>query len=95
MQQAIELTLPISGKTATLRRPTAHDMVQADQLAGPDAGYMTLRIAVLSRIATIDGRVLPFEDFQDLDLEDITAMNQRDFPQEPPPSPPEMQQTGY
>jgi hypothetical protein len=70
-------------------------MVQADRLAGPDAGDITFRTALLSRIATIGGAVLPFEDFQDLDLEDIMAMVQRDFSSEPPASPPEMQQPTY
>jgi len=50
---------------------------------------------MLSRIATIDGRILPFEDFQELDLEDITEMMERDFPSEPKPSPPEPSQTEY
>jgi len=92
MQQAIEMTLPISGKNATIRRPTGHDMVEADRLAGPNAGQLTLQMALLSRVSSIDGNRLPFEDFQELDLEDITAMMQRDFSPSPPPSPPETQQ---
>jgi len=90
MQQAIELTLPISGKTAVIRRPIGRDMVEADQLAGPNAGQLTLQIALLSRVCSIAGKTLPFPDFQELDLEDITEMIARDFPSEPKPSPPEM-----
>jgi len=95
MQQAIELTLPISGKTATIHRPTGRDLVQADRLAGAEAGQITVQIALLSRVATIDGKVLPFEDFQDLDADDIMAMVKRDFPSVPKPSPPEMPQPEY
>ena len=94
-QQAIELTLPISGKTAIIRRPIGRDMVEADRLAGPKANELTLKIALMSRIATIGGRVLPFEDFQEFDLEDITEMLERDFPSAPKPSPPEMPQPEY
>jgi len=70
-------------------------MVEADRLAGPDAGQMAVQIALLSRVASIDGKVLPFEDFQDLDADDIIAMVKRDFSPSPPPSPPEPSQTEY
>jgi hypothetical protein len=88
MNQATELTLPISGKTATIRRPTGRDIIQAERLAGSDAGPLTLQVAILSRVASIDGRTLPFEDFQDLDMEDIQAMLKVDFTKGPPPGPP-------
>jgi hypothetical protein len=85
-----EIALPISGKKAVLRRATGRDMVEADRLAGRDAGDYTVRMAMLSRLASVDGRVLPFEDFQDLDMEDITAMMSLDFPTEPKAGPPGM-----
>jgi hypothetical protein len=66
-------------------------MVEAERLAGKDAGEIAAVLALLSRIATIDGRVLPFEDLQDLDMEDLTAMNV-DFSQEPRPAPPGAQE---
>jgi hypothetical protein len=84
----IELTLPISGKTATIRRPTGRDIIQAERLAGSDAGPLTLQVAILSRVASIDGRTLPYEDFQDFDFRDIEAMVHTDFTEAPPATSP-------
>jgi len=75
-----EMELPISGKHVTMRRATGRDLVQAEMLAGKDAGENALRLAILSRITTVDGRVLPYEDFLDLDTEDINAFMNMDFP---------------
>ena len=92
MNACVSYTDFFCGKQAVIRRPTGRDMVEADRLAGPKAGQITLQIALLSRTATIGGAVLPYEDFQTLDLEDINEMIERDFPSVPPPSPPETQQ---
>jgi hypothetical protein len=83
-----EITLPISGKKATVRRPTGRDMVEAERLAGEGAGPVAIQFAILSRVATLDGRVLPYEDFQDLAAEDIMAMAKVDFTDPKPPGPP-------
>jgi hypothetical protein len=63
-------------------------MVEAERVAGESAGRITYQLALISRIASIDGRVLPFEDFQDLDHEDIEALGKLDIPKEPRPAPP-------
>jgi hypothetical protein len=87
-----EITLPISGRRATVRRPTGRDMVEAERLAGKDAGAIAIQFALLSRVASLDGRVLPYEDFQDLPAEDIMAMSKVDFTEGPPPGPPDAPQ---
>jgi hypothetical protein len=84
-----EITLPVSGKKATVRRPTGRDMIQAELLAGAEAGPVAIQFAILSRVATLDGRVLPYEDFQDLAAEDIMAMAKVDFTDPKPPGPPD------
>ncbi len=68
---AKELTLPVCGKKALIRRPTGRDMVQAEVLAGKEAGDRTYTLAILSRVTMVDGKALPWEDFQDLDAEDL------------------------
>ena len=79
MQAHIETTLPVSGKAASVRRPTVRDMVEAERLAGEGYGPIALQTALLSRVATVEGRVLPFEDFQDLDADDLAALMALDF----------------
>nr|WP_320131999.1 phage tail assembly protein [uncultured Holophaga sp.] len=74
-----ELTLPISGKTATVRRPTGRDIVGAEQLTGKDGGERAYNLALLSRVTLIGGVTVPYEDLLDLDAEDIGALMQVDL----------------
>jgi len=83
----MEVTLPVSGKTATIRRPTGHDMIQAELLCGSDTlRPMALQYAMLSRVTMIDGKTLPYEDFLDLDAEDLRFLGELE-PSRPEPYP--------
>jgi hypothetical protein len=82
------MLLPYSGQSATIRRPTGRDMVEAERLAGKDAGSLTIQLAILSRVTSIEGRVLPYEDFLTLDAEDLDFLGKQEIKKPPPPSPP-------
>jgi hypothetical protein len=46
-------------------------------------------MALLSRITTIDGKTLPYDDFLDLDMEDLVFLGKLELPgsgASPPPS---------
>jgi hypothetical protein len=66
-----EGTLPVSGRAYSLRRPTGRDMVESEIIIGKDGGAIALQMAILSRVTSIDGKVLPYQDFLDLDAEDL------------------------
>jgi hypothetical protein len=83
-----EYTLPISGKKATIRRATGRDMVEADQLIPDEGGRISFQVAVLSRTVTIDGHIKTFDEFQELDHEDIDFLSKIRVPVEPHPAPP-------
>jgi len=87
MSNIIEVTLPVSGKKATMRRPTGRDMIEAEMLIKNSEGTRTYMIAMLSRVTMIDGITLPFEDFQMMAAEDITFLGALDHPKESPPMP--------
>lgn len=74
-----EILLPFSKKTALIRRPRGRDMIQAEVLAGAGGGDRTYGMAVLSRVTLIDGKALPWEDFQELDAEDLHELMQVDL----------------
>ena len=74
-----EAILPISGKKATLRRPTGRDMVEAEMLCGGVSRPLAIQMALLSRCAIIDGRTLPYEDFLDMDAEDLDILGKLDM----------------
>jgi hypothetical protein len=83
-----EVILPYSGKTATLRRPTGHDMVKAELLCGESEGKpFAMQMAIINRITMIDGKTLPFEDFLDLDMEDLNFLGKQELTRESPPTP--------
>ena len=71
---AKEILLPVSKKTALIRRPMGRDMIQAEVLAGAAAGDRTYTLAILSRVTLLDGKALPWEDFLELDAEDIQEL---------------------
>ena len=75
----LETTLPFSGKTATIRRPTGHDMVQAELLCGSSERAVAFQMALMSRITMINGKTLPYEDFLDLDGADLTFLGKLDM----------------
>jgi hypothetical protein len=79
MSNILEFTLPISGKSATMRRPTGRDSVEAEHLVGPDYGPIALQIGILSRVVSIEGKILPYEDFQALDMADINFIREKDW----------------
>jgi hypothetical protein len=88
MANILEVTLPYSGRTATIRRPTGRDMVEAEVLAGEKAGRLTVQLALLSRLTMFDGKLLPYEDFLQFDGEDISFLLEQDMPKkESPPAP--------
>jgi len=88
----VELVLPISGKNASVRLPTGRDLVEAERIAGDGAGSIALGLALNSRLATIDGHVLPYEDFLELDSQDLGAISEAlgksRAAKEPPAMPP-------
>ena len=87
----MEVTLPYSGKTATIRRATGHDIVKAELLcdSGAEGKPMTFQLALLSRITMIEGKTLPLEDFLDQDSEDLIFLGKLELPKskESPPAP--------
>jgi hypothetical protein len=88
MSNILELTLPFSGKSAIIRRPTGKDMVDAEVLTGSaEIKPMAYQLALTSRITLIEGRVLPYEDLLEMDAEDLTFLGKQNFSREPPPSP--------
>ena len=85
----ITITLPISGKEATIRRAKGKDMVDADILVEQHGGGpFTAQIALLSRIVQIDGKTLPFQDFLELDAADIELLGKQEPNPKPAESPP-------
>jgi len=80
-----EIKLPISGRTAVIRRPTGRDMVEAERIAGPNAGPIAIQFATLSRITMIDGHTLPYEDFLACDIKDLETIRDTEVGSEPLP----------
>ena len=100
MSQAhtIQTTLPYSGKAVTLRRVTARDMVEAELLVEQAGGGKDIahQMALISRVALIDGQALPYQDFLELDATDVQFLGKLDPnpakpPSAPPPAPPPAQ----
>jgi len=87
----IETTLPVSGKTAVMRRVTGHDIVQAEILCGSgEVKPAAFQLALVSRVTIIDGKTLPYEDFLDMDSEDLNHLGKLEVPRpEASPAPPE------
>lgn len=74
-----EITLPVSKKVATLRRPTGRDVVEAERILGKDGGERAYNLALLSRVTILDGKGLTYEDLLDLDAEDIHELGATDL----------------
>lgn len=69
-----EITLPYSKQTAVVRRPTGRDIVEAERITGNEAGERAYNLSLLSRVSSIDGKTLAYEDLLLLDAEDIQAL---------------------
>jgi len=81
----VEIKLPYSGKVAVVRRPTGRDMVEAERVAGEGAGRLAVALALASRVTSIDGRTMPYEDFLGFDADDLDAIREIKFDGEPLP----------
>lgn len=59
------------------------------QVENPEGKPVAMQMALLSRITTIDGKTLPYDDFLDLDMEDLVFLGKLELPgsgASPPPS---------
>lgn len=56
-----------------IREPLVEDLIMAERIAGTDTG-IKFALAVLSRIATFDGKQLVYEDLQRLRVKDFFAL---------------------
>lgn len=69
------ITLPISGKTATIqRRIKGRDMRFAERAAGRKADATQRGFAMVAQVVLLDGNPVVMEDFDDLDLDDINEV---------------------
>jgi hypothetical protein len=82
-----EITLPISGIKAEVRRAKGRDVIQASRVIDDKDNKYELGLSLIARVTKVDGAPMTFEDIQDLDQEDITALGEamgtKDFPVPP------------
>lgn len=74
METTKALTLPISGRAATVRRPTGDDSIEAERHCERSTSEREYNLAFLCMVSTVDGARLPILDFRRLDLADIGAL---------------------
>lgn len=60
----------LSFEEVEIREPVVEDLINAERIAGTDQG-IKYALAVLSQIATFDGKVLPPEDLRRLRVRDF------------------------
>jgi len=66
-------TLP-SGKEVTIYRGKGRDLRLALMAAGPASDQYRILFAIIARLATIDGKSTTLEGIDDMDLEDVLAL---------------------
>ena len=66
--------LPVSGRTAILRRGQGRDLRLAARHADPAKDSFGFSLALVARLALIDGAPVVPEDLDEMDLEDVMAL---------------------
>jgi len=70
------IMLPYSGRQATvLHRLHGREARMAERAVGRNAGGTALTYAMMALVTLLDGQPVVVEDFDALDLEDITAIS--------------------
>lgn len=62
-----------SFKEVEIREPLVEDLIQAERIAGTGEG-IKYALAILSQIATFDGKILPPEDLKKLKVKDFFGL---------------------
>ncbi len=67
--KAVSITLP-SGRTATIRKPTVRDLLQAHRAVGFSGEPMAIAMGLVAQVTLIDEKPLVYEDILELPAED-------------------------
>lgn len=73
-EDARTVTLPVSGKTAVLRRGKGRDMRMAARHVNPAQDPIGYSMALAATLATVDGKPVLPEDLDEMDMEDVNTI---------------------